>query len=85
VDNYPPASIAQIAETTLGERRLIVRRVRTLDRQGELLPTWQHYPFATNRTDPLAIVEAEHRWPARRQHGIGLVMLAKEIIGVART
>jgi Transposase DDE domain group 1 len=29
--------------------------------QGELLPTWQLYPFVTNRTDPLALVEAEHR------------------------
>ncbi len=61
LDDYPPTSIAQIAETTLNGRRLVVRRVRTLDRQGELLPSWQHFPFATNRTDPLALVEAEHR------------------------
>lgn len=59
--DYPKASIAQIAETTLGERRLIVRRVRTLDRQGQLLPTWELFPFLTNRTDDLATVEAEHR------------------------
>jgi len=59
--DYPPTSIAQIAETTLGERRLVVRRVRTLDRQGELLPSWELYPFATNRTDALETVEAEHR------------------------
>jgi hypothetical protein len=32
--DYPPTSIAQIAETELGGRRLIVRRVRTLDRQA---------------------------------------------------
>nr|MDQ2982025.1 IS1380 family transposase [Actinomycetota bacterium] len=37
--DYPPTSIAQIAETTLNGRRLVVRRVRTLDRQGELLPS----------------------------------------------
>jgi hypothetical protein len=61
LDDYPPTSIAQIAETTLGTRRLVVRRVRTLDRQGELLPTWELFPFLTNRTDPLATVEAEHR------------------------
>ena len=36
--DYPKTSIAQIAETTLGGRRLVVRRVRTLDRQGQLLP-----------------------------------------------
>jgi hypothetical protein len=61
LEDYPPTSIAQIAETTLGGRRLVVRRVRTLDRQGELLPTWELFPFATNRTDALATVEAEHR------------------------
>jgi hypothetical protein len=59
--DYPPSSIAQIAETELGGRRLVVRRVRTLDRQGELLPSWELYPFVTNRTDALATVEAEHR------------------------
>src|SRR5215217_4050220 len=61
LEDYPPTSIAQIAETKLGNRRLVVRRVRTLDRQGELLPTWELFPFATNRTEPLAVVEAEHR------------------------
>ena len=61
LENYPPTSIAQIAETTLGGRRLIVRRVRTLNAQGELLPSWELYPFITNRTEPLATVEAEHR------------------------
>ena len=61
LEDYPPTSIAQIAETTLGSRRLVVRRVRTLDRQGELLPSWELFPFATNRTEPLAIVESEHR------------------------
>jgi hypothetical protein len=49
------------SETTLNSRRLVVRRVRTLDRQGELLPCWELFPFATNRTDALATVEAEHR------------------------
>src|SRR3954447_1042056 len=61
LEDYPPTSIAQIAETTLNGRRLVVRRVRTLDRQGELLPSWEHYAFATNRTDTLSVVEAEHR------------------------
>jgi hypothetical protein len=65
LDDYPDTSIAQIAETTLGGRRLIVRRVRTLDRQGQLLPTWELFPFVTNRTGELPTVEAEHR-----QHAI---------------
>jgi hypothetical protein len=59
--DYPPTSEAQIAETMLGDHRLIVRRVRTLDAQGELLPTWELFPFLTNRTDALALVESEHR------------------------
>src|SRR4051794_11564827 len=61
LEDYPPTSIAQIAETTLNGRRLVVRRVRTLDAQGELLPSWELFPFATNRTEALAVVEAEHR------------------------
>ena len=61
LEDYPPTSIAQIAETELGGRRLVVRRVRTLNAQGELLPSWELFSFATNRTDDLAVVEAEHR------------------------
>ena len=59
--DYPPTSVAQIAEATLGGRRLIVRRVRTLNPQGELLPSWELFPFLTNRSEPLELVEAEHR------------------------
>jgi hypothetical protein len=61
LEDYPPTSIAEIAETRLGDQRLIVRRVRTLNAQGELLPSWEYFPFATNRTDDIAIVESEHR------------------------
>jgi Transposase DDE domain group 1 len=59
--DYPPTSIAQTAETVLGDQRLIVRRVRTLNPQGELLPSWEYFPFATNRSEDIATVEAEHR------------------------
>jgi Transposase DDE domain group 1 len=61
LEDYPDTSIAQIAETTLAGRRLVVRRVRTLDRQGQLLPTWELFPLVTNRVDDRAVVEAEHR------------------------
>ncbi len=61
IDGYPDSGEAQIAETTLQGRRLIVRRVRTLGPQGELFPNWQHFPFVTNRSEPIALVEAEHR------------------------
>jgi hypothetical protein len=59
--DYPETSIAQIAETTHAGRRLVVRRVRTLDRQGQLLPSWELFPFLTNRVEDLRTVEAEHR------------------------
>ena len=26
-----------------------------------MFPDWRHFPFATNRTDDIAVVEAEHR------------------------
>jgi len=61
LDDYPDTGEAQIAETTLGGRRLIVRRVRTLAAQGELFPDWQHFPFLTNRDEAIGLVEAEHR------------------------
>jgi hypothetical protein len=59
--DYPDTGEAQIAETVLGGRRLIVRRVRLLGEQGELFPDWCHFPFATNRSEGIAIVEREHR------------------------
>ncbi len=61
LEDYPEPGIAQIAETVLSGRRMIVRRVRTLGAQTELLPAWMHHAFATNRTEPLQVVEAEHR------------------------
>jgi len=61
IADYPDTGEAQIAETILEGRRLIVRRVRTLAAQAELFPDWQHFPFVTNRDDEIALVEAEHR------------------------
>jgi hypothetical protein len=59
--DYPTDGEAQIAETTYGGRRMIVRRTRLIGAQGELWPDWRHFPFLTNRLDELALVEAEHR------------------------
>src|SRR3954470_21121321 len=61
VEDYPDTGEAQIAETTLAGRRLIVRRTRLLGAQGELFPDWRHFAFVTNRTEPLVLVESEHR------------------------
>jgi Transposase DDE domain group 1 len=58
---YPAGGEAQIAETSYGERRLIVRRTRLLGPQAELWPDWRHFAFITNRRDDIALVEAEHR------------------------
>jgi hypothetical protein len=60
--DYPEAGEAQISETTLGNgQRLIVRRTRLLGAQAELWPDWRHFAFLTNRTEPIELVEAEHR------------------------
>jgi Transposase DDE domain group 1 len=58
---YPDGGEAQIAETTYGQRRLIVRRTRLVGAQAELFPDWRHFAFVTNRTEDIAVVEAEHR------------------------
>ena len=58
---YPTGGQAQIAETTHGDRRLIVRRTRLIGPQAELWPDWRHFCLLTNRTDELSLVEAEHR------------------------
>jgi Transposase DDE domain group 1 len=59
--DYPDDGEAQIAETTYGGRRLIVRRTRLIGPQAELWPAWRHFAFVTNRTEDITLVEAEHR------------------------
>ncbi len=61
LEDYPETGEAQIAQTMLGTKRLIVRRTRLLGAQAELWPDWRHHAFLTNRTDAIEIVEAEHR------------------------
>ena len=61
LEDYPEGGEAQIAQTMLGRRRLIVRRTRLVGAQAELWPDWRHHAFLTNRTDALEVVEAEHR------------------------
>jgi hypothetical protein len=59
--DYPDGGEAQIAQTMVGQQRLVVRRVRLVGPQAELFPDWRHFAFVTNRTDPLEVVESEHR------------------------
>ena len=61
VEGYPPEGIAEIAESTLSGRRLVVRRTRLVGAQAELFPDWRYHAFITNRREPLALVEADHR------------------------
>jgi hypothetical protein len=61
LDDYPPEGIAEIAEGSLGARRLVVRRTRLVGAQAELFPDWRYHAFITNRLEPLALVERDHR------------------------
>jgi hypothetical protein len=63
VVDYPDSAICEVAETTLGDDRLIVRRVHlhAQDQQTELFAFWRHHAFITNRTEGLHEVDAEHR------------------------
>jgi hypothetical protein len=67
VEDYPDTGVCELAETTLGEDRLIVRRVHlhAQDDQTELFAYWRHYAFITNRTEALRLVDAEHRQHAQ--------------------
>ena len=59
--DYSDDGEAQIAETSAGGRRLIVRRTRLVGQQAELWPDWRYFPFITNRAEALELVEREHR------------------------
>jgi len=61
IENYPDSGEAQLAETTLGSWRLIVRRTRLVGAQAELFPDWRHHACATNRTAPTLVADADHR------------------------
>jgi hypothetical protein len=67
VPDYPDTGICELAETTLGSDRLIVRRVHlhAQDDQTELFTYWRHFAFITNRTEPLQLVDTEHRQHAQ--------------------
>ena len=63
--DYSAGGEAQIAETNAAGRRLLVRRTRLVGPQAELWPDWRYFPFITNRTEPLEVIEVEQRlrWP----------------------
>jgi len=63
VADYPQTGVCELAETTYGERRLVVRRVHLHAQEGqeELFAYWRHFAFLTNRAEDMHTVDAEHR------------------------
>src|ERR1019366_2184801 len=61
LEDYPKTGKAQIAETRLGDWRLIVRRTRLIGAQAELFPDWRYFAFATNRMIPMLVADIDHR------------------------
>src|SRR2546428_14089945 len=69
VADYPDTGVCELAETTLGGERLVVRRVHlhAQEDQTELFAYWRHFAFVTNRNDDLHTGDREHRHHAEAQ------------------
>jgi hypothetical protein len=63
VADSPDSGVCELAESTLGAERLVVRRVHlhAQEDQGELFAYWRHFAFVSNRSEHLQRVEREHR------------------------
>ena len=59
--DYPDGGIAQVAETTLGPDRLVVRRTRLVGAQATLWPDWRYHAFVTDRAGSAVELDADHR------------------------
>ena len=59
--DYPDGGLAQVAETTLGGDRLIVRRTRLVGPQATLWPDWRYHAFVTDRDGSAVELDADHR------------------------
>jgi hypothetical protein len=59
--DYPDGGIAQVAEGSYGDDRLIVRRTRLSGPQATLWPDWRHHGFVTDRPGDTLELEADHR------------------------
>jgi hypothetical protein len=57
----PDGGVAQVAETTLGPDRLVVRRTRLTGPQATLWPDWRHHAFVTDRAGSAVDLDADHR------------------------
>ncbi len=81
VPDYPDTGICELAETTLGDERLIVRRVHlhAQEAQTELFAYWRHFAFVSNRSEELHTVDREHR-----QHRRWLLTIPGRLTRTAR-
>jgi hypothetical protein len=79
--DYTQGGVAQVAETTLGDDRLIVRRTKIVNDPDlpELFASWRHHAFVTNRSGDAVTLDADHRAHAvvelairDLKHGAGL-------------
>ena len=59
--DYPDSGIAQVAESILGEDRLIVRRTQLTGPQATLWPDWRYHAFVTDRDGSAIELDADHR------------------------
>lgn len=59
--DYTAGGHAQVAETLLAGRRLIVRRTRLTGSQAQLWPDWRHHAFVTDRPGDAVTLDADHR------------------------
>jgi hypothetical protein len=59
--DYPAGGVAQVAETMLGDHRLVVRRTRLVGPQATLWPDWRHHAFVTDRAGDPVTLDADHR------------------------
>jgi Transposase DDE domain group 1 len=59
--DYPDGGIAEVAETTLGQARLVVRRTRLVGAQATLWPDWRYHAFVTDRPGTALELDADHR------------------------
>jgi hypothetical protein len=60
-NRLPDGGIAQVAETTLGGDRLIVRRTRLTGPQATLWPDWRYHAFVTDRQGSAVDLDVDHR------------------------
>ena len=59
--DYSVGGLAEVAETTYRDMRLIVRRTRLVGAQAELFPDWRHHAFVSDRPGTAIELDADHR------------------------